>query len=171
MSQGRAGVDYSLNPNNMRCHVFICWAILFLSSCLNTPNPQAPNKLSCEATILRLVKNGNDVYYNVVGFDTANVDCFDYLVKWGAGAQRKYNEPGLVFHFLDNLPDFKPQNDGKMYGSKEVQDKVILQYIVKMTGDTMLAFSPFGLSKYYPPSSKIIMGSTGTIELKKKAHQ
>ncbi len=122
-------------------------------------SPTRPPGNTCQAEITKVDMNESNVYYSVQGFVNTNPDCYRLLETWADGAIKHYERKALTVHFLDSLPNFKKPSSG-LYGGMEVQDRVIMQVIQMIGGDTMVVVSPFGLEKYRPFSiEKIKMGS------------
>ncbi len=114
-------------------------------------------KGSCRSEITALVqtgayeKPGGHVYFNVTGFDPQNKDCFNYLRSFGKEAALQCRLP-VTIHFLDDMPQFQPPIDGKMYGTEDIRRKVILQYLLLANQQEMVYFDPLGYGKYVEPN-------------------
>lgn len=114
-------------------------------------------KGSCKSEITPIVQTGayerpgEHVYFNVAGFDPQNKDCFNYLTTFGKEAALHCKLP-VTIHFLDDMPQFQPPADGKMYGAEEIRRKVILQYLLLANQQEMVYFDPLGYGKYVAPN-------------------
>ncbi len=101
----------------------------------------------CGFTISEITTKGNNLYYNVSGYDATSVadaTCLkNYILNNSKPTQ------GLTVHFMDNMPDFRPQGTG-MYGSTSAMKKVILQ-CVTIGSEFEFYFDPLGYGTFAQP--------------------
>lgn len=101
----------------------------------------------CGFTISEITMRGTDIYYNVSGYDATSVadaTCLkNYILNNNTPTQ------GLTVHFMDNMPNFRPQGTG-MYGSTSAMKKVILQ-CVTIGSEFEFYFDPLGYGTFAQP--------------------
>lgn len=97
-------------------------------------------QLNCNASIRPLTFQDNNYYYLVEGFDPKNPDCYK-LVRNYIDDIKPNLTPPFTMHFLDNLPNFKPQK-GRLYGNESIMKKVIAQYVYFKGSDMDVIFDP-----------------------------
>ena len=101
----------------------------------------------CGFTISEITMRGTDLYYNVSGYDATSIADATCLKNFILNNNRPTQ--GLTVHFMDNMPDFRPQGTG-MYGSTSAMKKVILQCVT--IGDKFeFYFDPLGYGTFAQP--------------------
>lgn len=129
---------------------------LFLSSCEN----QLPEKKQVATPTFTITaydhpvslnEPGQNVYFNVTGFDSKDKECFLKLKKFAKDVAYGFKLPVTV-HFMDNVPNFEPPASGKFYGTEELRKKVILQYVMLANHSTQIYFDPLGYGSYVEPT-------------------
>jgi hypothetical protein len=85
-------------------------------------------------------------YIKVDNYNPKDDVCKKYLKDYFINFKKTYPTP-YTLHFLDGIY-FDPPHDGKMYGSADIQNKVIAQMAIGSKGYDLIEFDPFGTGKY-----------------------
>jgi hypothetical protein len=141
-----------LNLKYMRNYTFALWAFLAFTSCVQKDGTRTVTKAQCGAEIKplgytgTLTTPGSNVYFSVHGFEPTNDKCWQLLKETADYTARGFKLPATV-HFLDSLDGFKPPSIG-IYGSEDVQKRVIYQYLLLADMRVIDAEDPFGYRVY-----------------------
>lgn len=108
------------------------------------------SNLNVQLVVLALPNEypGNNLYLSVSNFNPRNTADVRALSEQVKGHGSKLKLPSIV-HVLDNLPGFQPPSQD-LYGSAEIQDKVVLQVVFLADARLMVSWDLYGLGKSEP---------------------